>query len=752
MVIKSKKEYDVVKEGDEEILKINANSWPYPPSIEGNALVMVKVIDYLSEFPSISRIVINQRRNFIYDRSQTQMLIEVSLFYNHLAKQKKLLSVGNFGEDINKYSEIRYLVFNLLRSDPIGAYVEATRLIRENEIKLKRITDKNLLQTNINYINFLKYLKENLEKTRLIDGVKNQVSGYKIGDRGIYSEIFRPVISPDFILTRLISSVPLDAEIIDSYNVGDTNVNIFKTSGDIKFLYHVTPVELKLSEEEYEVINLARTVLSEHRPRDEEFLEPARMRRTFINIGKDLLLELSEQRGYDIALDRIKKLAETLVRATIGFGMIEILLEDQKVQDITVNSPVGENPIFLMHADYGECVTNIVPSLDDSESWATKFRLLSARPLDEANPILDTELEIPGSRARVAVITNPLNPFGLAFALRRHRDKPWTLPLFINNKMINPLGAGLMSFLIDGARTLLVAGTRSSGKTSFLGSLLVEIMRKYRVILLEDTLELPSKALRELGYNIQNMKIRSALTLGGTEVGADEGIRTSLRMGDSSLIVGEVRSQEARALYEAMRIGALANVVAGTIHGDSAYGVFDRVVNDLGVPRTSFKATDIIVITNPVKTASGLKSFRRVQSITEVRKHWQDDPLKEKGFVDLMKYNAETDTLEVTDELINGDSETLKKIAGNIKEFAGDWDAVWENIQLRSKIKETLVNYANRSMLYDLLEAKTVIESNDMFHKISDEIKEETGGLDNKRIFFEWDEWLKREIKKRRFI
>jgi len=748
-MVDRKKEYDVVKEGEGEILKINANSWPYPPSVEENGVVMVRVIDYLAEFPAVSRVIFNQKRNFIYDREQTQMLIEVALLYNHLSKQKSLISMGNFGDDVNKYSEVRYLVFNLLRSDPIGAYVETSRLLRENEIKVKKINNESVLQVALNYVDFLKYLKENLEKTKIILGVKNQLSGHRIGDRSIYRDIFRPVISPDFMLTRMISNVPLDAEAIDSYNVDNINVNLFRTSNDIKLLYHITPPELKLTEEEYELVNLARAVLAEHRPRDEEFLEPERMRRTFTNIGKDLLLELSEQKGYDIPLDKIKKLSEILVRATIGFGMVEHLLSDQKIQDIMINSPVGENPIFINHADYGECVTNIVPSIGDSEGWATKFRLLSARPLDEANPILDTELGIPGAKARVAIISNPLNPYGLAFALRRHRDKPWTLPLFINNQMINPLGAGLMSFLIDGARTLLVAGTRSSGKTSFLGGLLVEIMRKYRVLVIEDTQELPSQALRELGYNIQNMKVRSALTVGGTEVGADEGIRTSLRMGDSSLIIGEVRSTEARALYEAMRIGALANVVAGTIHGDSPYGVFDRVVNDLGVPKTSFKATDIIVITNPVKSAGGLKSFRRVQSITEVRKHWQDDPLREKGFIDLMKYNTKTDKLEPTDELINGDSEVLKKIASNVKEFVGDWDAIWENIQLRSKMKETLVDYANKSLLYDLLEAKFVINSNDMFHRISDEIKEEVGALDNKRIFFEWDEWVKREIKKR---
>ena len=287
--------------------------------------------------------------------------------------------------------------------------------------------------------------------------------------------------------------------------------------------------------------------------------------------------------------------------------------------------------------------------------------------------------------------------------------------------------------------------------TSLLGSFMVEIMRKYRVITLEDTLEMPIDALRKLGYNIQSMKVRSALTTGGTEIPADEGIRTSLRLGDSSLIVGEVRSQEAKALYEAMRIGALANVVAGTIHGDSPYGVFDRVVNDLGVPRTSFKATDIIVIVNPVKSGDGLHSVRRVRNITEVRKHWNEDPLREGGFVDLMKYDAIKDSLEPTDALINGESETLKTIAGNVRELVGNWDAIWDNILLRAKMKKTIVDYANKTHIMDLLEAPFVVASNDEFHKISDTVRGELGTLDSKRIFFEWEEWMKREIKKRRF-
>ncbi|MEK6904570.1 MAG: ATPase, T2SS/T4P/T4SS family, partial [Nanoarchaeota archaeon] len=147
-------------------------------------------------------------------------------------------------------------------------------------------------------------------------------------------------------------------------------------------------------------------------------------------------------------------------------------------------------------------------------------------------------------------------------AMRRHRDNPWTLPLFIKKKMMNALCACLLSFLVDGGRTFLIAGTRSSGKTSILGSLIAEIMKKTRIISVEDTLEIPVSAYRKIGYNIQPMKVRSALTSQTSELSAEEGVSTSLRMGDSALIVGEIRSKEALALYEAMSVGALANIVA----------------------------------------------------------------------------------------------------------------------------------------------------------------------------------------------
>ena len=216
------------------------------------------------------------------------------------------------------------------------------------------------------------------------------------------------------------------------------------------------------------------------------------------------------------------------------------------------------------------------------------------------------------------------------------------------------------------------------------------------------------------------------------------------------MIIGEVRSVEAKAFYEAMRVGALANVVAGTIHGASPYGVFDRVVNDLEVPVTSFKATDIIAVANPIKTPDGLHSWKRLVQISEVRKHWKTDPLLEKGFVDLLKYNIEKDELEPTDDLINGESEIIKDVASNVKGWAGNWDAVYDNILLRAKIKKEIVDVAAKTGNPRILESEFNAIANHDFHEISDNVSREIGVPMSDRVFPDWQKWLNAEIKKRK--
>ena len=755
--------YNVIREGEDVVVRIDCEACSFFPSIEDSAQTMALVVSILAEVGGATKIVLVQKRDYEYDFSQTQILVDLAKAYKKLNRQKLaygLLSEPSCSRFVEpKYAELQDVLFHHLKADPIGAYVELLQISeRENTMIKNKMIPEEGVKCLQGYYRLIEDIVGILQSTQLIQLTLKYLPQYKFGDRDIYRKLISPLIKPDFMYTKLMSSYPADAEEIDSYSVGNTEIRVFRLANTVQPFYHIIPPEFKLDEDKYEILDKARSALAKFEPKKGEFTDPERVRQVFYNIGEDMLLDLATNAGIKLKSKDLQELAEILVRYTVGFGLVEVLLEDEKIQDVTINSPMGRTPIFIVHSEHGDCATNIIPTYKEAESWSSKLRIISGRPLDEANPILDTELSFPAARARIAAITSPLNPTGIAYALRRHRDDPWTLALFSQTKekfegkkrpgarYMNPLAAGLLSFLIDGNRTILVAGTRSSGKTSLLGAIMVELSRKGRIISVEDTLELPTEALRKLNYNIQSMKVASALTHGTTEVSADEGIRTTLRLGDSSLIVGEVRSTEAKALYEAMRVGALANIVAGTIHGDSPYGVFDRVVNDLGVPRTSFKATDIIVIAKPIKTPGGLKRQKRVLQITEVRKHWEDDPQREGGFVDLMKYNPKTDELEPTSELLNGDSEVIKSIAGEVKDWAGNWEAVWENIQLRTELKKLLIEKGEKNPA--LLEAPFVVQANDEFRRLSDQAKEELGSTDAKYILREWKKWLEKNAKR----
>jgi len=90
-------------------------------------------------------------------------------------------------------------------------------------------------------------------------------------------------------------------------------------------------------------------------------------------------------------------------------------------------------------------------------------------------------------------------------------------------------------------------------------------------------------------------------------------------MGESAIVIGEVRGHEAKVLYESMRAGSAGSSVLGTIHGNSAQGVLHRAVEDLGVSERAFSSTDIVVVISLLRSPDGARFSRRVVEVAEVR-------------------------------------------------------------------------------------------------------------------------------------
>jgi type IV secretory pathway ATPase VirB11/archaellum biosynthesis ATPase len=747
MDVKNKDVFDYEYDDDTGTIEINMLGSIYGASIEDYPEVMSRVINILQEIPDAGSVVLTESREYEYEEEQIALLREIAEAVRSISSQ------GYLSQDIQRdrcsqlYEEhlpdVQKKVFDELRKDPVGAYVELRRKKRHMRQDQEHAypQQKRCLEYFIQDV--IDPVMDTLEDCEMIQRAQDYLTGYHVGDRDIYREFFHPLVRPNFMLTKYMSLPPERGEEKDRYQVqGDVEVSIYDVPDQTRPVYHVNPPEFNLPEEKYKLLDAARRFMASHKPEEGEFAQPDKMQRVFENIGRDMLRDLATQMGLNLSMDELEALTGILNRYTSGLGVLELLIADPKVEDIYINSPIGESPIYLTHQDFEDCETNLIPTKEEAESYATRFRIQSGRPLDEANPVLDTETEVKGGKARVAVIQENLSPEGLAFTLRRHRSRIWTLPLFIKNNTINSIGAAVLSFLVDGNRSHLFAGTRGAGKTSLLSAAMLEIMKNHRIVTVEDTLELPLPQMKDIGYNIERMKSQSVITQVESEMPADDAIRTSLRLGDSALVVGEVRSDEAQALYEAMRVGAVANFVGGTIHGEDAYSVFDRVVNDLNVPTTSFKATDIIVSVNKIRSPDGLETYRRVTGITEVRKEWSENPQKEDGFVELMRYDSNKDELVPTDTLLNGESEIISRISENIKGYKNNWEAVWENIQLRKKIKEAIVEKAEETGNDEYLEAEFVSKCNQRYHILSKKVSEEYGEQDPERIYARWKEWL----------
>ena len=366
-----------------------------------------------------------------------------------------------------------------------------------------------------------------------------------------------------------------------------------------------------------------------------------------------------------------RALTRVLRRHTRGYGVLEDLFSDPSVSDVFVTAPVAETPVRAT-VDGERMRTNVSLTPDGAAALASRLRRTSGSGFSRATPTLDAVIERGDRRIRVAGVTEPASD-GFGFAFRAHGDGAFTLPALIDNGTLTPRAAGLLSVAVERGAATLVAGARGAGKTTLLGALLFELPPSTRTVLIEDTPELPAEGLRTAGRDVQ--RLHADLDDGPAPTPA-EALRTALRLGEGALAVGEVRGEEAAALYEAMRVGAAASAVLGTIHGDGGESVRERVVEDLGVSAASFAATDLVA------TCVDAPGGKRLARVEEVRP--TEDGV---GFRTL--FERDGDGLAPAGPIDRGNSRLLAELAGPDEAYAAVRSAVDERAARLRELAET---------------------------------------------------------------
>lgn len=734
-------EFVIKSEGGKKQLIINYKGASYGADIAQYPQCMKDVVEKLREVDA-DEIVLSEYYERIYNEEQTRMLKGIGDILSKF-ESETIWSPNNLGNTNDSKllaprhdAILQYL--NLLPGDPFRAYMFILQEMKTNLGKSASISEEALDDLKV-YLKTLAFVRQEMEKTDMIIAMKKylqQLSSIP-ADRGIYHSLFEAAIKPSFIGSRIFFTGVESLQLIDQYEVMGTTVYIYKHPEKVELLYYINPPEYTLPPDKYFLLEKTKEVVSTHRPASVSFLDMQQARKYFKKIYMATINDLATNNKIKISAEEKDELATIVSRYTIGYGILEIILSDRQITDVYIDSPLGEKPIYLVHSKYGQCQTNVIYSEEEAKSLVSRFRALSGRPFDEAHPIMDFDL--PDLQTRTATIGRPLAVDGTAFALRLHKDTPWTITQFLDFKMFNPLAAGLLSFFVDAQASMLIVGSRGAGKTSILQAMMQEIPQNLRIIVQEDTMELPVPTLKKLGFSIQRLKTRAPLGMQSeADVSAEDALRTALRLGDSVLIVGEVRSGEAKALFEAMRVGAVGNVVMGTIHGESAYSIWDRIVNDLGVPTTSFKATDFAIVATQIRFKGSLKRSRRLIEITEVKKHWTTDPDQEKGFLNWLQFDANKDDLEFFESEIKN-SEWLDKIQ---RTRGLKIEQIWNEIHGRADAKQYLVDVKRKYSIPKLLEAENTILAHSRYMLLSERQREENGSVDHKELITEWKKWV----------
>lgn len=555
-------------------------------------------------------------------------------------------------------------------------------------------------------------------------------------------------IRPSFTHSWLSPEPPdLNAGVkIKEFKYPDHSITFYQMKDGSESLLFLKMREYGLEEPQLMLLDLARKELMEHYPKSQQLtsLDQARnyvfsfCKKNLYSMAKKYNVSLGESRMDEVK--NIKFLSEVLARYTAGMGLLEPLLREDFIQDLYIDSPVGDNPLYVTTSKIDNrltptCVTNVILGTEDSEGLLSRFRYVSGRPFSESMPIL--ECDMPDFSSRVTVIGPPLAPDGVAFALRRHSTEPWTLLKLIDSGSLNPICAGLISFFIAGRSTMIVAGSRGSGKTSLLGAIMLEFPKTQRVLTIEDTIELPGEKMRQLGYKVQSIQVSSSLG-SLSEMSSDDALRIAMRLGESAIVMGEVRGEETKTLYEAMSAGTAGSSVLGTFHANSAESVYKRVVSDMGIPPQSFAATDIVLIAGLTQPKGGMRKLRRVVQLAEYIKDAKD-PGK---FQDLLSFDHDLDQLRET-KAFSYHSERIANIAHlwNISV-----EEAIENIRARAAVKEYQAKVARKLNKPALLTAQWVVRSNAKFDEILDR-HSGSGKTDHKKIVEDFKKWLKETAK-----
>jgi pilus assembly protein CpaF len=325
---------------------------------------------------------------------------------------------------------------------------------------------------------------------------------------------------------------------------------------------------------------------------------------------RTLLVQLLTEESTPISLAERETLFGEVLDDVFGLGPLEPLLRDPSISDVLVNT---YRNVFVERRGVLERVT--ASFQDDAHLLRVIDRIVSrvGRRVDDSSPMVDARLQ---DGSRVNAIIPPLAVDGPILSIRRFpADRLKAEDLVNLGAMTKPM-LDFLAHCVRAHLNCIISGGTGAGKTTLLNVLSSFISARERIVTIEDAAELQLHQ-----EHVVRLETRPPNVEGKGAIRQRQLVVNALRMRPDRIVVGEVRSEEALDMLQAMNTGHDGSLT--TVHANTPRDALSRIETMIAMGATTLPdkamrqqiSSAVQLVVQQTRLADGT---RKVTSISEI--------------------------------------------------------------------------------------------------------------------------------------